>query len=150
MKATTLAAFAGVLAACGSGGSGANASLGDLHVRHAVAWTSGDVKGASIGFEINNQSDQVDSLVAITTPRGNAVLHVERPGGGMEPLQVLPLPRHMGTRLGAGLHVMVSEMPAQPKAGERIPVTLRFARGGALDLEVPVLKFSDAMDVLGQ
>lgn len=150
MKATTLSMLAGVLVACGSRGAGASGSAGDLQVRHAVAWTAGDVKGASIGFEIENRSDRVDTLVAVTSPRGNAVVHVERPGGGMEPLSALPLPRHVGTRLGRGMHVMVTEMPAQPKAGESIRVTLRFARAGALDLDVPVLTFSDAMEAIGE
>lgn len=150
MKVTMLAVLTGALVACGAGSKGASASLGSLHIRHAVAWTSGDVKGASIAFEVENRSDRADTLVAVTSPRGNAVLHVERPGGGMQPVQVLPLPRHMATRLGHGLHVMVSEMAEQPKVGQVVPVTLRFANGGALDLEVPVLRFTEAMDILGR
>ena len=150
MKATTLIVLAGVLAGCGSAGSGASGSVGGLQVRHAVAWTAGDVKGASIGLEVENRSDHADTLVAVTAARGNAVVHLERPGGGMEPMGAVPLPRHVGTRMGRGLHVMVTEMPAQPKAGETIAVTLRFARAGALDLEVPVVKYGDAMKLLGE
>jgi copper(I)-binding protein len=150
VKATTLILCAGALAACGSDSRGVSGTAGELHIRHAVAWTAGDVKGASMGLEIDNRSDAVDTLVAVTSPRGNAVVHMERPGGGMEPVAVVPLPRHMGTRLGRGLHVMVTEMPEQPKAGETVPVTLRFARAGALDLQVPVLKYSDALGDLGE
>jgi hypothetical protein len=143
--------LAGGLAACGGGtGAGAAGSVGALQVRHAVAWSAGDVKGASIGFEIENRSDVVDTLVAVTSPRGNAVVHVERPGGGMEPMAVVPLPRHVGTRFGRGLHVMLTEMPDHPKPGQTVPVTLRFARAGALDLAVPVLRYSDALEALGE
>ena len=150
MKATTLMLLAGALVACGSNSRGVSGTVGELRIRHAVAWTAGDVKGASIGLEIENRSDDVDTLVAVTSPRGNAVVHMERPGGGMEPMAVVPLPRHVGTRLGRGLHIMVSEMPERPKVGETVSVTLRFARAGALDLQVPVLKYSDAQEVLGE
>ena len=37
-----------------------------------------------------------------------------------------------------GLHVMFIGLKAPFKAGQQVPVTLRFERGGSLDIEVPV------------
>lgn len=152
MKVITLVIGAGILAACGGGtGGGASASAGDLQVVHAVAWTApGDVKGATIGLEIRNNKDAADTLVGVASLAGSATLHVESPGGGMRPVPAIPLPRRMATRLGRGLHLMVSEMPAQPKPGEELPLTLRFASGTAIDLQVPVMRYSDALGILGQ
>jgi copper(I)-binding protein len=45
---------------------------------------------------------------------------------------------------------MLTEMPDHPKPGQTVPVTLRFARAGALDLAVPVLRYSDALEALGE
>ncbi len=152
MKVSTLVIGAGILAACGGGGgSGASASAGDLRVLHAVAWTApGEVKGATIGLEIRNGGDVADTLVGVTSSAGSATLHVESPGSGMRPVPAIQLPPRMATRLGRGLHVMLSEMTAQPKPGEELPLTLRFSGGAAFDLRVPVMRYPDALGILGE
>ena len=152
MKVTTLVISAGILAACGGGtGGGASASAGDIQVLHAVAWTApGEVKSATIGLEIRNDGDAADTLVAVTSSAGAATLHVESPGSGMRPIPAIPLPRRMATRLGRGIHIMISEMNSQPAVGQELPLTLRFAGGAAIDLKVPVMRYSDALEILGQ
>lgn len=151
MKVITLAGVAAILAACGGETSkGASARSGNLEVLHAVAWTApGDVKGATIGFEIRNRGDQLDSLVSVTSTSGAATLHFEMPGGGMQPVTAVPIAPRVASRFGRGPHVMLSGMKAQPKTGDRVPITLRFASGTAIDLDVPVKRYGDALTVLG-
>ena len=130
--------------------AGAHGSTGTIRVTHAVAWTAADVKGATVGMEISNTGDVTDTLVAVTSPAGAATLHTEMAGQGMRPVPVLPLPRRGSIRIGRGLHVMVEDLKEAPANGTTIPLTLRFARGGAMDLSVPVLRYSEALSALGE
>ncbi len=130
--------------------AGARGTSGPISVKHAVAWSAADVKAVTIGMEIGNDGDAVDTLVGVTSPLGAAMLHTEVPGEGMRPVPALPLQRHTSIRIGRGLHVMVESLQKTPSAGATIPITLRFARAGAIDLSVPVLKYSDALTALGE
>lgn len=140
-----------LLVACSRpAGAGAGGASGSIRVTHAVAWTAAGVKAATVGMEIGNQGDVPDTLVAVTSPAGNATLHSEVSGQGMRPVSVLPLPPRGSTRIGRGLHVMVEDLKEAPVTGSTIPVTLRFARAGAMDLAVPVLRYSEALSALGE
>ncbi len=139
------------LSGCGSRpGAGATGLAGDIEVTHAVAWGAADLKAATVGMEIRNDGDITDTLVAVTSPAGNATLHTEAPGQGMRPVAALPLPRRSAIRIGRGLHVMIEGLPAAPTAGKAIPVTLRFAHAGPMELSIPVLRYSEALTVLGE
>jgi len=46
--------------------------------------------------------------------------------------------------------VMVESLKDAPATGGTIPLTLRFARAGSMDLSVPVLRYSDALTALGE
>jgi copper(I)-binding protein len=129
---------------------GARGSIGSISVTRAVAWGAADVKAATVGMEINNTGDVTDTLIAVTSPAGAAMLHTEVPGQGMAMVPVLPLPRRSAIRIGRGLHVMIENLQAIPAAGTTIPVTLRFARAGTIDLSVPVLRYSEALTALGE
>jgi copper(I)-binding protein len=140
-----------VIAGCSRpAGAGAHGSSGALQVTHAVAWSAADVKAATIGMEISNGGDATDTLVAVTSPAGAAMLHTEVTGQGMRPVPALPLPPRGSVRIGRGLHVMVENLKDAPATGTTIPLTLRFARGGAIDLSVPVLRYSEALTALGE
>jgi copper(I)-binding protein len=140
-----------LVAACShSPDVGAKGSSGSISVRHAVAWSTADVKSATVGMEIGNQGDTPDTLVAVTSRAGAAMLHAEMPGEGMRPVPVLPLPPHGAIRIGRGLHVMVEGLREVPATGATIPLTLRFAHAGAVDLSVPVLRYSEALSALGE
>ena len=121
-----------------------------MAVTHAVAWGAADVKAVTVGMEINNQGDVTDTLVAVTSPAGAAMLHTEVPGQGMRPVPVLPLPRRSAIRIGRGLHIMVEGLPDTPATGATIPLTLRFARAGPMELSIPVLRYSEALTALGE
>ena len=130
--------------------AGARASAGAMAVTHAVAWGAADVKAVTVGMEINNRGDVDDTLVAVTSPAGNATLHTEAPGRGMRPIPTLPLPRRSAIRIGRGLHIMVEGLPDTPATGATIPLTLRFARAGPMELSIPVLRYSEALTALGE
>jgi hypothetical protein len=144
---------AGFLFLCGCArrsDAGATGRAGDIEVTHAVAWGAADVKAATVGMEIRNDGDVTDTLVAVTSPAGNATLHTEAPGQGMRPIAGLPLPRRSAIRIGRGLHVMIEGLPEAPAAGKTIPVTLRFAHSGPMELAIPVLRYSEALTALGE
>ena len=141
----------GVLAACARPADiGARGSAGDVGVRHAVAWSAADVKAATVGMEISNDGRVTDTLIAITSSAGSATLHTEVPGQGMRPVAGLPLPPRETIRIGRGLHVMVESLKDAPAPGGMIPLTLRFAHAGAIDVSVPVLRYSEALTALGE
>ena len=129
---------------------GAHGSTGDIRVIHAVAWSAADVKAATVGMEIGNGGDVTDTLIAVTSPAGAAMLHTEVAGQGMRPVPVLPLAPRASIRIGRGLHVMVESLKEAPATGGTIPLTLRFARAGSIDLSVPVLRYSEALSALGE
>ena len=129
---------------------GARGSAGAIAVSHAVAWGVADVKAVTVGMEISNEGEVADTLVAVTSPAGGATLHTEVPGQGMRPISVLPLPRRSAIRIGRGLHVMIESLQKVPAVGATIPVTLRFAGAGAMELSVPVMQYSEALSALGE
>jgi copper(I)-binding protein len=117
---------------------------------HARCAGAADVKAVTVGMKISNQGDVADTLVAVTSPAGSAMLHTEVPGRGMRPIGARSLPPRSAIRIGRGLHVMVEGMPDVPAAGATIPVTLRFARAGSMELSIPVLRCSEALTALGE
>jgi copper(I)-binding protein len=140
-----------LVAACSrSADVGARASSGAIRVRHAVAWSTADVKSATVGMEIGNEGDKPDTLVGVTSRAGAAMLHTEVTGQGMRPVPVLPLPPRGTIRIGRGLHVMVESLQEVPATGTTIPLTLRFARAGAVELSVPVMRYTEALSALGE
>jgi copper(I)-binding protein len=78
------------------------------------------------------------------------MLHSEVAGQGMRPVPVLPLAPRGSVRIGRGLHVMVESLRDAPATGSSIPLTLRFARAGPMELSVPVLRYSEALTALGE
>jgi hypothetical protein len=147
-------AFAGLFLAAGActrpADIGARGTAGAIQVTRAVAWSAADVKAVTIGMEISNGGDATDTLIAVTSPAGAAMLHTEVTGQGMRPVPVLPLPPRGSIRIGRGLHVMVENLKDAPATGTTVPLTLRFARAGAMDISVPVLRYSEALTALGE
>jgi len=140
-----------LLGACsGPAGIGARGTTGSIRVTHAVAWSAAGVKAATVGMEISNEGDVTDTLIAVTSPAGAAMLHSEVAGQGMRPVPVLPLAPRGSVRIGRGLHVMVESLGDAPATGSSIPLTLRFARAGPMELSVPVLRYSEALTALGE
>jgi copper(I)-binding protein len=138
------------LAGCRREAVGARAEVGGVRVSRAVAWTMEEVGSATVGFELHLTA--ADTLVAVTSPAGRAALHETMRGGrhGMHEVPSLPLPSGRTMVDGRSVHVMVEGLAAVLPVGGTLPMELRFARGGTLRLDVPVLRFSEALTALGR
>lgn len=121
-----------------------------MRVSRAVAWTMDEARSASVGFEL--RSADADTLVAVTSPAGRAALHETMRAGrhGMHEIPSLPIPSGRTMVDGRSVHVMVEDLAAGIPVGGTLPVELRFARAGTLRLDVPVLRFSEALSALGR
>jgi len=139
-----------VLAGCGRDAVGATAELGGVRVSRAVAWTMEEAGSATVGFELRLTG--ADTLVAVSSPAGRAALHETMRGGrhGMHEVPSLPLPPGRTMVDGRSVHVMVEELAAGIPVGGTLPMVLRFAHAGTLRLDVPVLRFSEALTALGR
>ena len=85
-----------------------------------------------------------DRLLGAATPAAQAVeLHAHVEDGGlhrMERLAEVAVPAGAVVRLEpAGLHLMLVDLTAPLRAGTRVPLTLRFATVGEIELEIPVV-----------
>ncbi|HEX5820041.1 MAG TPA: copper chaperone PCu(A)C [Gemmatimonadales bacterium] len=128
---------------------GASATVGQVTVRRAVAWTMNEVQSATAGFELD-VAQGTDTLLAVSSPAGRAGLHATQGPGGMHEIASLPLASGRTMVDGRTVHVMVQDLAADIPIGGTLPLELRFARAGTVELAVPVLRFSEALTALGR
>jgi copper(I)-binding protein len=116
---------------------------GDLRVRGAYipAETSPDVAAAY--FSVTNTSGSADRLLSVSTPEATATLHENVTNGAlgsMREVADLVIPAHATVALSpGGRHVMLMNPSHLLRENERVPLTVTFARAGALTLDVPVV-----------
>jgi copper(I)-binding protein len=84
-----------------------------------------------------------DALVGAASPAARVVeLHTSTQMNGMRHMhavEAVPLPTGTAVELApGGLHVMLIDIVAPLVPGQRVPLTLRFANGGELALEIVV------------
>jgi len=139
-----------LLVGCNRADPGATARAGDVTVTRAVAWTMSEARSATAGFEVDAAAP--DTLLGVSSPAGRAGLHATKSatGDGMQPLAALPLPVGRTMVDGRAVHVMVSDLAADIPTGGTLPLELRFARAGTVTLQLPVLRFSEALSALGR
>lgn len=92
---------------------------------------------------LSNTGAQPDSLVSASSDAAQTVeLHEVKNEGGvmkMRPVSTIPIPANGKTELKpGGYHIMLLGLTHDLKAGDRIPVTLKFERGGELRVEASV------------
>lgn len=141
-----------LLGACGRGpGGGAEGGVEGLTVRRAVAWAEPEIASATVGFEVV-VTGEADTLLGVASPAGRAALHAsgEGPAHGMHPIERLALPRGRTMVDGRAVHVMVQQLVPPLATGDTLVLELTFARAGSVRLAVPVLRFSEALTVLGR
>jgi periplasmic copper chaperone A len=117
---------------------------GDLRVRGAYipAETSPDVAAAY--FSVTNTSAEPDTLVSVASPVSATVtVHetvTDGAVGSMREVASLVIPAHATVALSPGRrHIMLMD-PSHPlRERDRVPLTVTFARAGALTLDVPVV-----------
>jgi copper(I)-binding protein len=92
---------------------------------------------------IENATDTLDRLVAASSPVARVVeLHTHMMEGGvmrMRPVTAIEVnPGEPAVLRPGGLHVMLIDLTRPLRAGETIPLNLRFERGGEVTVTVPV------------
>jgi copper(I)-binding protein len=110
-----------------------------------------EARSATVGFVLDLTAGP-DTLVAVTSSAGRAALHETMRGGrhGMHEVPSLPLAAGRTMVDGRSVHVMVEDLATGIPVGGTLPLALRFARAGTLRLDVPVLRFSEALTALGR
>ena len=124
--------------------SAGSAAAGPMTVTDAwIRATPPGVPTAAAYLTITN-AGAADRLLGAATPAAQAVeLHAHVEDGGlhrMERLAEVAVPAGAVVRLEpAGLHLMLVDIAAPLAAGMRVPLTLRFATVGEIELEIPVV-----------
>jgi len=117
------------------------------------AWARATPPGASVAaayLTIDNSGGGADRLLGVASAAaGRVEVHeTRREGEVMRMRKAEPLDIGAGERvvfLPGGLHVMLMELKAPLRQGERLPLTLRFERAGEVQVEAEVLA-GDAAD----
>ena len=114
------------------------------------AWARETAPGQTSGaayFTIVNMGSEGDKLVSITTPAAPmAMIHGSSNSNGVMAMRMmadLPVPGSATVTLAPlGTHVMLTGLSAPLHAGDRLLLTLRFARVGARQIDAAVLPAS--------
>jgi periplasmic copper chaperone A len=120
------------------------AKVGSIKVDHA--YTRATVPGQQVagGFmKIENKGNGADQLVSASSPvAGEVQLHeMAMEGSVMKMRQVkdIPVPAGGSVELKpGGLHLMFMNIKAPLAAGESVPVKLKFAKAGEVEVKMPV------------
>ena len=114
------------------------------------AWARETAPGQTNGaayFTIVTMGSEGDRLVSITTPAASmAIIHGSSNSNGVMAMRMmadLPVPGSATVTLAPlGTHLMLTGLSAPLHAGDRVPLTLRFARAGARQVDAAVLPAS--------
>ena len=114
------------------------------------AWARETAPGQTNGaayFTIVNMGSEGDRLVSVTTPAASmAMIHGSSNSNGVMAMRMmadLPVPGSATVTLAPlGTHVMLTGLSAPLHAGDRVPLSLRFARAGARQVDAAVLPAS--------
>lgn len=125
---------------------------GDLEVYHAYAPASPAPDVGSLYFAIVNVGQTPDTLTAVRTDAGVAMLHDMVMEDGLSKMQHVPAVAIAGgdtLRLVPGsYHVMLSQLPHPLVVGDTISVTLQFARTGDVSFSAAVLTYTEVVQRL--
>lgn len=122
------------------------------HLAVAGAWARATPPAARTGaiyFTVTNDGAEPDRLVAAVSPAAAMVeLHTHVMEGGVARMRQISAvevsPGEPAVFQPGGLHVMLIDLRAPLRDGERVSLTLTFARAGALTFEVPVRRSAPA------
>ncbi len=110
------------------------------------AWGLPSMKGSDTGIAfltIANQGSTEDALTTLSTPaaRRSVVHHQESSGDILRMRAVNAVPLAPGATVSMreqGLHVMLESLTRELKAGDRVPITLHFAKAPPLTVHFKV------------
>jgi copper(I)-binding protein len=134
--------FAFALALLGGLAQAHEFKAGDIRVVHpyAVPSLAGVANGQ--GFvDFTNRGTAADSLVGVSSPVAKRVeIHEMKMDGNimrMREVSSLPIAPGQTVRMAdSGIHLMLIELKAPLKVGDKLPLTLKFARSGDLRIEM--------------
>ncbi|MEO5640444.1 MAG: copper chaperone PCu(A)C [Sphingomicrobium sp.] len=123
-------------------------SSADPAIAVSDAWARATVPGQASGAvyaTVTNRGGTDDRLVAIATPRARAaMLHQSSESGGVMAMRMIG---DLAVLAGAtvslaplGTHIMLTGLTAPLRPGERIALTLRFARAGTITASATVVE----------
>ena len=114
------------------------------------AWARATAPGISVGavYLTLQGGAKADSLIAASTPRATMTqIHVVTEADGMARMretEAVEVPAGQQVRLAPqGTHIMLMGLSQPLAAGERIRLTLQFARAGAQEITVQVIAPGD-------
>ena len=115
----------------------------DVHDAWARETAPGQT-GAAAYRTVVISGNEADLLVGVSSPRATgAMLHGSNDSGGVMAMRMIDAVPIAGgatvTLAPLGTHVMLTGLSAPLKVGERIPLTLRFARVGERQVDAAVL-----------
>jgi copper(I)-binding protein len=119
-------------------------SLQSLFITHP--WMRAMPPGASVAgayLEIENRGDAPDTLIAASSPAAKEVqLHTMTMDNGVMRMREIPaidLPAKGKVALApGGYHLMLMDIPQPLAEGSRVPLTLKFAKAGTVEVEIAV------------
>ena len=124
---------------------------GALLIVHPASRPSAGTTGAAY-MTIENKGGEADRLLSAASPAAEKTeLHSMTMDGSvmrMRPVDGIDLPAggKAAMQPGGGFHVMLIGLKAPLKDGDRIPMTLTFAKSGKVEVEVIVQKPGGAPD----
>lgn len=103
----------------------------------------GKVPTTAAYFKLENTGATEDRLLAVSTPAaGMAHIHESIETNGIAQMRPVPAialkPGAQVALVPGGLHVMVMNLKVPLKAGERVPLVLRFEKAGEVRVEAEV------------
>lgn len=129
-------------------------ALGDLRIQQP--WARATPKGAPTGggyMTIRNAGSKADRLLGgKTAAAARLEIHKMSMSGGIMRMRQLPdgveLPPGAAVEFKPGaIHLMLVQLTAPLKHGDRVPVTLTFERAGSIELELDVQPIGANMPV---
>ena len=111
---------------------------------HVGGWARAGLSNSAAYLSIHNGGKAADRLLSISTPAAKSVsVHNNVQAGGVMRMRAAgPLTLAPGAAVEmkpSGLHVMLMGLKAPLRPGTRLPMTLRFARAGTINVSLPVL-----------
>ena len=117
----------------------ARARIGQLEIRDAYALAPVTEASGAAYLRIINHGLLPDTLLEVSSAIArSAMVHGSMAGGGMPAMRLSIFPGEEVIFEPGGRHLMLMDLTRLPQAGELLPITLRFAQAGTLELQFPV------------
>jgi hypothetical protein len=135
-----------VAASCGAPQAESQPAVAGAPIVISDAWAAPTPDGVSVSagyVTLTNTQSSDDTLIAVESARAaRAEIHEMAMDDGvmrMRRVETLSIPAGAAVTLGpGGMHLMFYDVTAPFAAGESVPVRLRFAQAGEVEVSLPV------------